>query len=44
MDSRRVGVRLFEIETAFSAGLSATSLGLRHFKRTRLMGEALPHR
>ena len=25
MDSRRVGLRLFEIETAFSTGLSATA-------------------
>ena len=39
IDSRRVGLRLFAIETVFSAGPSATSLGLGHFKRTRLMGE-----
>jgi hypothetical protein len=43
MDSRRVGRRLFGLETACSAGLSATSLGLRSFKRTRLFEEA-PHR
>lgn len=40
-DARRVGLRLFEIETAFSSGLSSTSPGLRHFVKTRLMGQAL---
>jgi len=41
MDDRRVGLRLYEVESAFGAVLSATSPGLRHFKRTRLMGQAL---
>src|SRR4051812_12144332 len=41
IDSRRVGLRLFEIETAFASGLSATSPGLRHFVKSRLMGQAL---
>lgn len=41
LDARRAGLRLFEIESAFSSGLDATSPGLRHFKSTRLMGQAL---
>lgn len=41
IDPRRIGLRLFEIETACSSSLSSTSPGLRHFVKTRLMGQAL---
>lgn len=42
MNARRIGLRLFEIETALAASeIDPTSAGLRHFRRTRLLGQAL---
>lgn len=41
MKTRRIGLRLQEIETAFAANLDAHSPGLRHYQNTRLLGQAI---
>lgn len=38
--SRRIGLRLYELESAFAANLNSTSPRLRSYKVSRLLGQA----
>ena len=38
--NRRIGLRLYEVETAFASNLHPASPGLLHYRKTRLLGQA----
>lgn len=40
IDSRRVGLRLYELESAFASNLDPTSPRLRSYRNSRLLGQA----